>query len=185
MAAKSNLTNMVCCLGAVCLVCAALLGGVYVLTEDAIAQTNAALLRESVGSVLPAGGTLSEALPLEVGGTPSEYYVSTADGAPAGYAVKSTVSGFGGPLVLMVGLTPEGKVYGTSVLSHAETPGLGSNLTSEGFMKQFKGMPAARNISVSKDGGEVEAITSATITSRAVCGAINAARAQLDKLLAQ
>ena len=63
MAAKSNLTNMVCCLGAVCLVCAALLGGVYVLTEDAIAQTNAALLRESVGSVLPAGGTLSEALP--------------------------------------------------------------------------------------------------------------------------
>ena len=50
-------------------------------------------------------------------------------------------------------------------------------------MKQFKGMPAARDISVTKDGGEVEAITSATITSRAVCGAINAARARLDKIL--
>ena len=65
----------------------------------------------------------------------------------------------------------------------SETPGLGSNLTSEGFMKQFKGMPAARDISVTKDGGEVEAITSATITSRAVCGAINEARARLDKIL--
>ena len=174
MAAKSNLINMVCCLGAVCLVCAALLGGVYVLTEDAIAQTNAALLRESVGAVLPAGGTLSEALPLEVGGTPSEYYVSTADGAPAGYAVKSTVSGFGGPLVLMVGLTPEGKVYGTSVLSHAETPGLGAKCTSDAaFIDQFKGFdPAVSRLAVRKDGGDVDAITASTITSRAYALAI-------------
>ena len=85
----------------------------------------------------------------------------------------------------MVGFLPDRTIVTYQKLEAAETPGLGSNLTSEGFMKQFKGMPAARNISVSKDGGEVEAITSATITSRAVCGAINAARTQLDKLLAK
>jgi len=165
---------MVLCLGAVCLACSALLGGVYVLTQDAIAKTNADLLRESVGAVLPQGGTLSDAIPLEVGGAPSEYYESVQDGVPAGYAVKSTVSGFGGPLVLMVGLTPDGKVYGTSVLSHAETPGLGAKCTTdERFIDQFKGFdPASRKLSVTKDGGDVDAITASTITSRAYTLAI-------------
>ena len=174
MAVTSNLKNMVLCLGAVCMACSALLGGVYALTQDAIAKTNAALLRESVGAVLPQGGTLSEALPVEVGGASSEYYVCTLDGAPAGYAIKSTVSGFGGPLVLMVGLTPDGKVYATSVLSHTETPGLGAKCTSDArFIDQFKGFdPAARTLAVKKDGGDVDAITASTITSRAYTQAV-------------
>ena len=73
MAAKSNLINMALCLTAVCLVCSALLGGMYVLTAEPIAKANAEILKASIGAVLPEGGELSEAKPVEVGGQPSEY----------------------------------------------------------------------------------------------------------------
>ena len=169
MAAKSNLVNMAVCLTAVCLVCSALLGGMYVLTAEPIAKANADILRASIGAVLPEGGELSEAKPLRVGGQPSEYYVSTSGGEVMAYAVKSTTVGFGGPLTLMVGITPDGQVYNTSVLSHTETPGLGAKCnTDEAFYSQFKGFdPSSKILSVKKDGGDVDAITASTITSRA------------------
>ena len=75
MAAKSNLLNMALCLTSVCLVCSALLGGMYALTAEPIAKTNADILRASVNAVLPEGGELSEAVPVEVGGQASEYYI--------------------------------------------------------------------------------------------------------------
>ena len=169
MAAKSNLINMALCLTAVCLVCSALLGGMYVLTAEPIAKANSDILKASIGAVLPEGGELSEAKPVEVGGQPSEYYVSTSGGEVKAYAVKSTVVGFGGPLTLMVGITPDGKVYNTSVLSHTETPGLGAKCnTDEHFYSQFKGFdPTSKILSVKKDGGDIDAITASTITSRA------------------
>ena len=105
MAVKSNLTTMVVCLTVVSLVCSALLGGMYALTAEPIAKANADILKASIGAVLPEGGELSEAKPIEVGGQASEYYVSIVDGTPVAYAVKSTTVGFGGPLVLMVGIT--------------------------------------------------------------------------------
>ena len=169
MAAKSNLTNMVLCLTAVCLVCSALLGGMYALTKEPIDKANAEILKASIGAVLPEGGELSEAIPVEVGGQPSEYYVSKDGDEVKAYAFKSTTVGFGGPLTLMVGITPDGTVYNTSVLSHTETPGLGAKCTSdEHFYTQFKGFdPSAKILSVKKDGGDVDAITASTITSRA------------------
>ena len=169
MAAKSNLTNMVLCLTAVCLVCSALLGGMYALTKEPIDKANAEILNASIGAVLPEGGTLSEAIKVEVGGQPSEYYVSSEGSDVKAYAIKSTTVGFGGPLTLMVGITPDGKVYNTSVLSHTETPGLGAKCnTDEHFYSQFKGFdPSSKILSVKKDGGDVDAITASTITSRA------------------
>ena len=169
MAVKSNLTNMVLCLTAVCLVCSALLGGMYALTKEPIDKANADILKASIGAVLPQGGELSDAKGIDVGGQPSEYYVSTNGEGVVAYAIKSTTVGFGGPLTLMVGITPDGKVYNTSVLSHAETPGLGAKCTSdEHFYSQFKGFdPASKILSVKKDGGDVDAITASTITSRA------------------
>lgn len=174
MAVKSNLTSMVVCLTVVSLVCSVLLGGMYALTKEPIDKANADILKASIGAVLPEGGELSEAMPVEVGGMASEYYVSTKDGVPAAYAVKSTAVGFGGPLVLMVGITADGEVYNTSVLSHSETPGLGAKCeTDEAFMNQFKGFdPSAKKLSVKKDGGDVDAITASTITSRAYTLAI-------------
>lgn len=174
MAVKSNLVNMAVCLLVTCLVCSAILAGVYAVTAAPIAETNAKLLRASIGAVLPEGGELSDAQSLTVGGQPSEYYTLTEDGSVKAYAVKSTVVGFGGPLTLMVGLTPEGVVYNTSVLSHQETPGLGAKCnTDEKFMAQWKGFDTAQKIlKVKKDGGDVDAITASTITSRAYATAI-------------
>lgn len=177
MAVQSNLKNMALCLSLVCLVCSALLGGVYAVTAEPIAQTNANLLKASIQAVLPQGGELSEAKTVEVDGTTYEYYESVADGVPVAYAVKSVTSGFGGALTLMVGVTPDGTIYNTSVLSHTETPGLGAKCTTdEGFMAQWKGFdPSQKILSVKKDGGDVDAITAATITSRAFSKAVDKA----------
>ena len=169
MAVQSSLKNMVICLFSTCFVCSALLAGVYALTAKPIAETNANILKASVSAVLPEGGELSAAKDINVGGQPSEYYVSTKNGEPVAYAVKSTTIGFGGPLTLMVGITADGTVYNTSVLSHAETPGLGAKCnTDEKFMAQWKGFnPSEKILAVKKDNGDVDAITASTITSRA------------------
>ncbi len=153
----------------VCFVCSALLAGVYAVTAEPIANTNAAILAASINQVLPEGGELSEAQSAEVEGNTYEYYVSTKDGKPFAYAVKSTTVGFGGPLVLMVGITSDGIIYGTSVLSHAETPGLGAKCTTdEAFIGQWMNFnPIEKKLAVKKDGGDVDAITASTITSRA------------------
>jgi electron transport complex, RnfABCDGE type, G subunit len=184
MAVKSNLINMAVCLSAVCLVCAGLLGGVYAVTAEPIAKTNAETLKASIAAVLPAGGELSEAKDIEVGGQPSKYYVSTNGGEVVAYAVKSSVVGFGGPLELMVGVTPDGQVYNTSVLTHNETPGLGAKCTTDThFMEQFQGFDTnAKSLSVKKDGGDVDAITASTITSRAYTLAIRNAVEAIAKV---
>jgi electron transport complex protein RnfG len=83
----------------------------------------------------------------------------------------------------MVGFTPDYKISTYKKLLATETPGLGTNLSSPAFMKQFVGMDASTPLSVKKDGGKIEAITSATITSRAVCGAINDAKKKMEGLL--
>ncbi len=168
MAAKSTFGNMVLCLTAVCLLCGALLGLVYAATGDAIQAASLKALQASIGQVLPEGGEISEAVTLEEEDQTFEYYVSSKDGKTLGYAVKSVVSGFGGPLTLMVGVLPDGTVYNTSVLSHSETPGLGAKCaTDPAFVAQWKGFPASKALKLKKDGGDVDAITASTITSRA------------------
>ena len=173
MAAKSTLTNMVLCLTAVCLVCAALLGGVYLLTAAPIEAGAQKALNASISAVLPEGGELSEALSAEADGVSFQYYESRKDSLVQAYAVKSTTSGFGGPLTLMVGVLPDGTVYNTSVLSHSETPGLGAKCDQdENFMKQWRGFGPEKKLAVRKDGGDVDAITASTITSRAYTKAV-------------
>ena len=171
---------MVVCLTATCLICSAILGVVYAVTLEPIAVTNENILKASIGQVVPEGGEISAKMELEVGGLPSEYYTSTKDGAVQAYAIKSQTNGFGGPLVLMVGVLSDGTIYNASVLSHSETPGLGAKCTSdEKFLSQWKGFdPSVKKLSVTKDGGDVDAITASTITSRAYTLAIeNAVKA--------
>ena len=174
MAAKSNLVNMVACLFGVCLVCGAVLAGVYVLTEEPIKAAAAAEAQAAIAKVLPsepADAQISDAL--DRNGL--EYYIQSAGGNVVAYAVKSTVSGFGGPLTLMVGVLPDGTVYNTSVLSHQETPGLGAKCSEEGshFREQWKGYKGS--FTVNKDGGDIDAITASTITSRAFTKAVKQA----------
>ena len=164
-------------------VCAAVLATVNAVTKDQIATIKARATQNAARLVMPASVKNVD----QQGEGADAYFVGkTADGKPLAYALKGVShQGYGGDIVLMVGFLPDRTIVTYQKLEAAETPGLGSNLSAESFMKQFKGMSAAANISVSKDGGAVEAITSATIPSRAVCDAINVARARLDKILAK
>ena len=97
MAAPSTLRNMVLCLTGVCLVCAAILGGMYALTYEPIQKANENILKASIGAVLPEGVEISEPQTHEWEGVSYEYYPAVKDGEAVAYAVKSTTVGFGGP----------------------------------------------------------------------------------------
>ncbi|MCG8401928.1 MAG: RnfABCDGE type electron transport complex subunit G, partial [Firmicutes bacterium] len=106
-------------------------------------------------------------------------------GEPVGIAVRTfSPDGYGGEIRLMVGFDTEGVVTGTSVLSHTETPGLGAKMTEESFQAQFRGIdPAREPLAVVKDGGTIDALTAATISSRAFVEAINLAWRVVDAAL--
>ena len=162
-------------------VCAGVLASVNAVTKDAIKSIRAQQTLDAAAAVMPP----VDALKVEqISDADGVFVGKGADGKPVGYAVKGTdPSGYGGDIVLMVGFTPDYKIVAYRKLEAAETPGLGANLTSESFMKQFSGMDAASPSAVKKYGGSVEAITSATITSRAVCGAINNAKKRMEGIL--
>ena len=102
-----------------------------------------------------------------------------------GTAIQSTTNGFGGALKVLVGFDKEGTVLGYTILEHSETPGLGAK-ASEWFQKGQKGditgkNPGTVNFTVSKDGGDIDAITASTITSRAFLLAVQNAYEELNK----
>ena len=154
-------------------VVAVILAGVNSVTAPRIADLNARKTQEAVEAVLPGGG-------VEVAFTDSTGLVATVYQGDAGYAVKVNPSGFNGTVSMMVGVDNSGSVLGISIISQTETAGLGAvsaadTSAGEAFRGQFAGMSGS--VSVSKDGGQVDAITGATITSRAVCTGVNAALA--------
>ena len=170
-----KILRLVVCLTLISAVCAGVLASVNAVTKDAILKIREQQTLDAAAAVMPPA--VDKVEPLADG----IFVGKDAAGKAAGYAVKGTdPAGYGGDIVLMVGFTPDYKIVTYKKLEAAETPGLGSNLTSLGFMKQFAGMDATAPLSVKKDGGEVEAITSATITSRAVCGAINDAKTKME-----
>lgn len=169
MAVKSSFTNMVACLGAITLVCSALLGVFHQLTAAPIEAAAKAKTQNAISAVLPEFDTLSELQQCEAG----SYYLASKDGEVVGIAVNAQSSGFGGTLRLMVGFYTDGRICNTSVLEHAETPGLGAKCTEPAFAGQFKDFDTSvKKLSVTKDGGDVDAITASTITSRAYCKAL-------------
>ena len=158
-------------------VVAAALAGVNSITAPAIAQLRAEKTQQAVEAVLPGGGEEVE--------FPATALVSKVYASETGYAVEVTPGGFDNTITMMVGVDKEGNVLGIDIISHTETAGLGAvadAATPAGvaFREQFKGMSGS--VSVSKDGGEVEAITGATITSRAVCAGVNAALEVVGKM---
>lgn len=181
MAAKSNLKNMALCLTAVCLVCSAILGLVNVVTLGPIAEAQKAKTNATIAKVLPEFSSDVVAGSITVAGVEYPYYKA----AGAGYAITSVVGGFNGPLSVMVGITEDGIVHNTSTLSHSETPGLGAKCqTDTRFIDQFKSWnPAEKTLLVKKDGGDVDAITASTITSRAYSLAVSNAIAAFNEIV--
>ena len=156
---------------AITAVVAAALAGVNSITAPAIAELNAQKTQEAIELVLPGGGE-------EMADFPATALVSKVYAGDAGYAVEVTPGGFDNTITMMVGVDTEGKVLGISIIKHTETAGLGAVAAAgtpagENFRGQFVG--ASGSVSVTKDGGTMDAITGATITSRAICVGVNAA----------
>ena len=178
---KSSLLNMVLSLTIIAVVAGALLAWVNDVTKSRIEKINERKLSEGICSVMGAEDVVVD--------SPQEkdeyvfYPVRNRQGSPVGTAVSVVAQGFGGDMKILVGFSPTGEILGYTVLSNAETPGLGAKVTTW-FQKNHEGdivgkNPGKDNLTVRKDGGEVDAITASTITSRAFLNAVSQAYEQL------
>lgn len=178
-AKKDTLLNMFIALFVICVVSGGVLGLVYNATKDPIAAAEAAKKTEAIKNVLPEFNELKETMvksAMEDAEIPF-YLAYDSDNNFIGAAVETfTNKGFSGNISLMVGILANGTINNISVLQHAETPGLGSKMSESSFKDQFNNKNTTSfNFNVKKDGGDVDAITAATISSRAFCDAVNRA----------
>ena len=162
---------------AITAVVAAALAGVNSITAPAISELKAQKTQEAIELVLPGGGDAVE--------FPETALVSKVYASETGYAVEVTPGGFDNTITMMVGVDKSGTVLGISIISHTETAGLGAVAAAgtpagEAFRAGFVGKSGS--VSVTKDGGEIDSITGATITSRAVCVGVNAALEVVAKM---
>lgn len=174
---KSTLPNMVIVLTSISVIAGLALGYVNSITAGPIEEIKAQQLADGIKAVLGADDlTVAEPDTLENG--------AIRYNTDKGVAIQTTdPNGFGGKLTVLVGFNDEGCILGYRVLETAETPGLGAK-AGEWFQKGQKGDiigKKAGNLTVSKDGGEVDAITASTITSRAFLRCVNAAYASLGE----
>ena len=180
---ESSLTNMVLVLTGVAVIMGGILAFVNHLTEGPIAAQKEKALADGIKTVMCVND-LKVAKTDEVKQnddkgkelTYTVYEIQDTKGNDLGAAVESSTLGFGGKLKVLVGFDPEGKILGYTLLEHTETPGLGAK-ADKWFQKGQKGDIIGKDpkepLTVSKDGGQVDAITASTITSRAFLLAVN------------
>lgn len=181
---------MLVVLTVIAIIAAGVLAAVNAVTAPQIEKINADNLAAGIKAVMGADD-IKVADPQEIEGGFTAYAVTDASGASLGTAVTSVSNGFGGPLKVLVGFDNEGAILGYTILEHAETPGLGAKASDwfqsaenngKGGKACIVGLnPGTSNFTVSKDGGDVDAITASTITSRAFLLAIKNA---YDKVIA-
>lgn len=182
---KSNLPNMVLTLLIITLVSGGVLGYMYELTKEPIQEAKKAKNNAAIQAVLPAFDNDPNAAVevIDVEGLNVEIYPATLESTPVGYAVRAySKKGFSGLVWVMVGFEPSGVIHNVEVLEHQETPGLGTKMAEPFFKDQYKGKnPKNFNLKVTKDGGNIDAITAATISSRAFSDAVQRAYEQVQK----
>ena len=173
---------MVLVLTSVAVIMGGILALVNHLTEGPISEVNKKKTDDGIKAVMVCDNLVvaqTDTVKQDINGkeyTYIIYQVKDAQGKDLGAAVESTTMGFGGDLKVMVGFAPEGTILGYTLLAHTETPGLGAK-ADKWFQKGEKGdivgKSPAEPLTVSKDGGQVDAITASTITSRAFLLAVN------------
>lgn len=176
--------RLVCTLFLITAVVAGALAGINAITEDKIAAAQEEKVQKAIAAVLPGGNAQEMDYQAPEGSIVEKIYVSDS-----GFAVQVAPAGFGGTISMMVGFSTWGQVQGISIISHSETAGLGAvaaadNAAGQAFREQFEGL-YGMTIALTKDGGQVDALTSATITSRAVVTGVNAAREAIQSYLLQ
>lgn len=182
---ESTITNMVVVLVGVALITGSILAYVNHVTEEPIRLQAEKALADGIKAVM--GGVdltvaKEDTVRQTVAGKEVVFVIHETVGAdkqPIGAAVESTAGGFGGDLKILVGFDNDGQILGYTLLQHAETPGLGAK-ADKWFQKGGKGCiigknPNTDNLTVKKDGGEIDAITASTITSRAFLLAVTQA----------
>ena len=182
----SSLKNMLLSLTFISVGASAALGFVYELTKKPIEIALLNKKLEAIKLVVPefSNNPNDDMFLLPTGeGDSLEIYPAKKDDEVIGYAVKTySNEGFSGYISLMAGFKPDGTIINISVLTHKETPGLGTKMSETVFKDQFKGKdPSDFALKVKKDGGSVDAITAATISSRAFCDAVERAYNTLRK----
>mgnify|MGYP003309000702 FL=1 len=172
---KSTLFNMVAVLFSITLIASAGVGAVNMITADAIAEAKAVATKQAIANVLPEFDS-SEQSEQTIDDMPIKVYTATKGDDVVGYAVESmTKDGFGGVIRMMVGFTADGKINNVNVLEQAETPGLGTKMCDQdnALLSSIQGRNSWEvEFKVKKDGGELDALTAATISSRAYYNAV-------------
>ncbi len=174
---KSSLKNMVVVLFSITLIASLCVGLVNKITFEPIEKAKAENIQTALKNVLPEFEA-SESEAMTVDELPVIVHTAKFGEQVVGYAVETmTTKGFSGVFRLMVGFRASGEVYNINVLEHSETPGLGSKMGDEGnsLLTSFKDKNPAnmkQPLAVTKDGGDVQALTAATISSRAYVDAV-------------
>lgn len=176
---ENNLLNMFLSLTVICVVVGGLLGFVASITKQPIQDAKDAAQKAAIAAVAPEfDAVAAPEMVAQANGETATVFAVSKDGQVVGHAVQvTTLKGFGGKVIVMFGFDLEGNITGYNVLDCSnETPGLGAKMP-DWFQKGAKGdvigkNPSKNNLTVTKDGGEVDAITAATISSRAFCDAI-------------
>ena len=163
----------------ICTFVAGALAGVNAITEDRIAALLAEKTQKALAEVLPGAGELTVVDFADESGIVKTVYAA----AGKGYAIEVAPAGFGGAITMMVGVDESCKVIGISIVSHTETASLGAVAADKGsagvsFREQFKGQTLGMAV-----GQQIDAITGATITSKAVTDGVNAALAAAEQLI--
>ena len=178
---ESTFLKMVITLFLVTTISSAAVGYVYEITKEPIARAMLNKKIKAIKEVVPNfdNNPIDEKYSKKVNGGDLSFYPAKKEGILVGTAVETfTSKGFSGKIKLMVGLLPSRKIYDIAVLEHKETPGLGDKMvkSKSDFSAQFKSKdPSVFKLIVKKDGGDVDAITAATISSRAYCDAVQRA----------
>lgn len=191
MSMESTLKNMILVLLTITTVAAVAVGGVYWLTKKPIEIAGQAKVNDAIAQVMPNfdNQPAQERMMVSVGGGDSlVVYPAMLGGKVQGYAIETfSKNGFGGDLRLMVGIMANGQISSIAVIEQKETPGLGDKIepSKSDFGVQFQGKnPKDFKLAVRKDGGDVDAITASTITSRAYVDAVLRAVTVFDALTA-
>jgi electron transport complex protein RnfG len=187
---ESTFRNMVLSLTLISLAASACLGFVYEFTKKPIELSNLNKKLEAIKQVVPEfnNNPNEEMFKLPtIEGDSLDIYPAKIDDVVIGYAVNTfTKKGFSGTISLMTGFKPDGTIVNITVLDQKETPGLGTKMAEPQFKDQFNQKnPLDFKLQVKKDGGDVDAITAATISSRAFCDAVQRAYSTLRKGVAK
>lgn len=154
------------------------LAGVYNITKEPIAKVEKLKKENAIKEVIPEFDTIiTRDITIPDQARPVGITQGYKDGTPAGIAVQSySLKGYSGLIELMVGFDTASCITKIEVLQQKETPGLGTKMGNPEFKEQFYGKdPSEFRLKVKKDGGDVDAITAATISSRAFCDAVQRA----------